>query len=140
METHPQAVRPSSDRYLELVRQFPLRPLHSEAELDSAVKVINSLLDRDQLDADEDDYLDVLSDLVEKYEFLHHPIESVSDAEMLRHLIEARNLSQAQVATDTGISESTISEVLAGKRGLSRRNVGLLARFFRVSPAVFSFD
>ena len=36
------------DGYLDLVRQFPLRPIRSEKELDRAIAMINSLLDRDR--------------------------------------------------------------------------------------------
>src|SRR5438034_531118 len=58
----------TEDRYLDLVRQFPLRPLRSDADLDAAVAAIDGLLDRPKLTAPERDYLDVLSDLVEAYE------------------------------------------------------------------------
>jgi HTH-type transcriptional regulator/antitoxin HigA len=128
-------------RYFELVRSFPLRPLRSDEELDRAVAVIDALLGQASRDEGEDDYLDVLSDLVEKYESTHHPIPPASDAEVLRFLItDAKGVSQAQVADETGIPQSTISEVLSGKRGLSRRNIGVLARYFHVNPSVFSFD
>jgi len=99
--------------------------------------MIDSLIDKGALNEDEDDYLDVLGDLVRKYETENHPMPAVSDADMLRHLIEARETTQASVAAETGIAESTISEILAGKRGLSRRHIEALARHFQVSPAVF---
>ena len=59
---------------------------------------------------------------------------------MLRLLIEAKEVSQAKVAKDTRIAESTISEVLAGKRKLNRAQIGKLARYFKVSPAAFAFE
>ena len=128
---------PAGDRYLELIRQLPLRPIRSEEELDIAIAMVDSLIDRDELTSDEDDYLDVLSDLVRKYETEHHPMPPVSDAEMLRHLIESRDTTQARVAAEAGIAESTVSEVLAGKRGLNRKHIEALARHFKVNPAVF---
>jgi HTH-type transcriptional regulator / antitoxin HigA len=129
------------DRYFELIKQFPLRPIRSDADLDNAIVVIDSLVHRlAELTPDEQDYLEVLSDLVEKYEAEEYPIGPVSDADMLRHLIEARETTQAKVALDTGIAESTISEILAGKRELNRRHIGILAHYFNISPNVFSFD
>jgi HTH-type transcriptional regulator/antitoxin HigA len=125
------------DRYFELVRRFPLRPLRTEAELDEAIALADELIDRDDLGAGEEDYLDVLGDLIKRYEAEHHPIPPVTDAEMLRHLIEARGVTQARVAADTGIAESTISAILSGSRGLSRKHIEGLARYFGVSPAVF---
>jgi HTH-type transcriptional regulator / antitoxin HigA len=115
----------------------PLRPIRSEKDLQRAISVINSLIDRDALSPDEEDYLDVLGDLVKKYETEHHPQPPVSDAEMLRHRIEARGTTQAQVAAATGIAESTISAILAGKRGMTRKHIESLARYFKVKPAVF---
>jgi len=79
----------------------------------------------------------VLGDLVEKFETENHPLPAVSDAEVLRHLIGARGESQTQVAAGAGIAESTVSAVLAGKRGLNRKHITALARYFSVSPAVF---
>lgn len=120
------------------MRAFPLRPLRSDDDLARAVSIVDSLIDRDVLDARESDYLDVLGDIVERYETGHHPMPPVSDAEMLRHLIEARGTTQAAVAAETGIAVSTISGLLAGKRGLNRRHIEAFARYFHASPAVFT--
>jgi HTH-type transcriptional regulator/antitoxin HigA len=135
------ATRPGSvkDRYLELVRQFPLRPIRSDKKLDEAVRMVDSLLDRRDLAPEEKDYLEVLGDLVEQYEGDAHPMPPVPDAEMLRHLIDAKGVSQTEVSKATGIADSTISEVLKGKRCLNRNHIGKLARYFNVSPDVFAF-
>ncbi|HJZ91003.1 MAG TPA: helix-turn-helix domain-containing protein [Gemmataceae bacterium] len=127
------------DRYLELVRRFPLRPLRTDTDLEAAVAVVDSLIDQDDLSAPEQDYLDVLSDLVEAYETEAVPMRPVGDADMLRFLIEGRGITQSEVATQAGIAESTVSEVLAGKRKLNRAQIGKLARYFHVEPGVFTF-
>src|SRR5438105_3548570 len=97
----------TEDRYLNLVRQFPLRPLRTDADLDAAVAVIDTLIDRTDLTAPEQDYLDVLSDLVEAYETETVPMRPVGDAVLLRFLIEQRSVTQAQTAAGAGIAEST---------------------------------
>ena len=61
----------------------------------------------------------------------------VSDAEMLRHLIEAKSVTQVQVARATGIAESTISAELAGNRRLNREHIEKLARYFHVGARAF---
>ena len=127
-----------SDSYLALIRRFPLRPLRSDAELDQAVAVVDSLIDRGRLDRAEADYLDVLSDLVERYEEKQHPIEPASDAAMLEHLLDSRGVTQLAVAEGTGIVNSTLSAVLHGKRQLTREHIARLARFFRVDASVFA--
>jgi HTH-type transcriptional regulator / antitoxin HigA len=127
------------DLYLELVLRFPLRPIRSDKELNAAVKMVDSLLDRKKLASEEEDYLEVLGDLIEQYESETHPIPPVSDGEMLRHLIEAQGVRQTEVSKATGIADSTISEVLKGKRSLNRIHIGKLSRYFSVSPGVFAF-
>ncbi len=131
---------PERDHYFELIQRFPLRPIRSDGELAEAIDLINSLIVRGDLDSGENDYLDVLADLVERYEAEEHPMPSVSDAEMLRHLIEARRVTQTEVASATGIANSTISEILAGKRRPTRHQVNVLAGYFCVSPMVFSSE
>jgi len=119
------------------VRKFPLRPIRSERELDRAIAVIDALLDKPRRSRAAEDYLDVLGDLVKRYEDEAHPIEDVSARDVLEHLIEAKGATQAVVARETGIGESRISEILSGKRRLTMAHVGKLACYFHVSPAVF---
>src|SRR5437762_12087877 len=97
----------TEDRYLDLVRQFPLRPLRTDADLDAAVAVIDTLIDRPKLTAPERDYLDVLSDLVEAYEAENVPVRPLGDADLLRFLIEQQDVPQVGVAAGAGIAEST---------------------------------
>lgn len=127
------------DRYLELIRRFPLRPIRTEAELDDAIRVIDGLIDQGTRSRAEEDYLDVIGDLVIAYEDVHYPDEPVSDADMLQSFLEDWRVTQSEVAKAAGIAESTISEVLSGKRKLTRRQIGKLARYFKVDPGVFAF-
>ncbi len=127
------------DKYLSLVRQFPLRPIRSESELDRAVRVVDSLIDRPALSPGEKDYLAVLTDLVEAYEDEHIPVPQVPDDRMLRHLIDARGVTQVDLARATGIASSTISAVLQGERRLTRQQVGAVAAYFGVDPGAFLF-
>src|SRR5439155_22026723 len=134
-----RAMAMKRERYLDLVRQFPPRPIRSERDLDRATRVIDALIDRPSLSSDEKDYLNVLSDLVEAYEEERYPMARVSDARMVRHLMEAKGVNQTEVAQATGIANSTISAVLKGTRQLTREHIGQLAIFFHVDPGVFIF-
>lgn len=81
------------DSYLALIKKFPLAPIKSDEQLRHALEVINALLAQGRLDGGEEDYLDVLSDLVESYEDEHFPIGPASDAAILQHLMEAKGVS-----------------------------------------------
>lgn len=132
--------RTSPGSYFTRIHRFPPRPLRSERDLDRATAVIDDLTSRPRLGRDEEDYLDVLSDLVEKYEESHHPIPSAADAETLSFLIEQKDVTQAEVARAAGLSTSTLSEILSGKRTIPRFKIGRRAAYFRVPPAGFAFE
>ncbi|MGA2704055.1 MAG: helix-turn-helix domain-containing protein [Isosphaeraceae bacterium] len=123
--------------YLTLIRRLPLRPIRTDAELDAAICVIDELTDRDDLSVAETDYLDVLGDLVEKYEDEHIDMPHVSDAAMLRSLMEEKGVRQADVVRSTGISKTVLSLVLNGKRDLTREHIGALSKYFGVNPGAF---
>ncbi len=77
---------------------------------------------------------------------LHRWIKQFSEqeddtaAEMLRHLMEAKGVSQAEVHRETGIAKSTISEVLADRKPFSRKIIRILADYFDVSTSVLAHN
>lgn len=128
------------DAYLELVLQFPLASIRSDRHLKEAQRFVDELLARGSLNAGVMTYLDALSDLIAAYEDEHHDIEPASDAELLRHLMESRPVSQAQLSRETGLSKSTISEVLAGKKQFSRQMMRKLADYFGVDVSLLAVN
>jgi HTH-type transcriptional regulator / antitoxin HigA len=128
----------SRDSYLELVLDFPLASIKSERHLAEAQRVMDRLLTGGRLNEGEETYLDALSDLVAAYEDEHHAIEPASDADMLRHLMEAKGVSQIQLSRETGLPKSTISEVLAGKKAFSRQMIRKLANYVKVDVSVLA--
>jgi HTH-type transcriptional regulator/antitoxin HigA len=126
------------DDYLELVMKFPLASLKSEEQFQNAQAVIDGLLAKGKLSVGEEMYVDALSDLVATYEDAHYPIEPASDADMLRHLMEAKGITQAELHRDTGLAKSSISEVLAGRKPFSRQMIRKLADCFKVDVSVLA--
>jgi HTH-type transcriptional regulator / antitoxin HigA len=126
------------DSYLQLVQEFPLASISSEQHLQHAQDVMDRLLAGGKLDAGQAIYLETLSDLVAAYEDDNHPIEPASDADMLRHLMEAKCVTQAQLSRETLIPKSTISEVLSGKKSFSRQMIRKLADYFDVDVSVLA--
>ena len=133
-----RSVARTSDKYLDLVRKCPLRVIRSEEEYDHAIAILNRLSDRGRRRTpDQTEYVVALALFVEKYEEEHYPIPPASGAEMLQYLIEAHFRTQSDVAAGAGLPESTVSEILAGKRKLGVKHIRALARFFKVKDAVF---
>ncbi len=124
------------DTYFKLVQQFPLIHIRDDSHLDGAQRMIDRLLQK-RLDKGVEEYLDALTDLAEIYEDEHETLPDASEAEVLRELMRANGLSQPKLAKEAGISQSTISAVLSGTRSLTKSQVVMMAKFFRVSPAAF---
>jgi HTH-type transcriptional regulator/antitoxin HigA len=124
--------------YLNLIVEMPLASIKAQPQLDAAQRMIDRLLHKGTLDAGEELYLDALSDLVAAYEDARHSIAPASDADMLRHLMDAKDVTQAELHRQTGIPKSTISEVLAGKKPFSKALIRTLAEFFKVDASVLA--
>lgn len=128
----------SRDSYLELIQVFPLASIQSDAHLAESQQVMDELLAKGKLDHGEETYLDALSDLVASYEDAHFAIEPASDADMLRHLMETKDVTQAQLCRDTNLAKSSVSEVLNDKKSLSRQMIRTLAQYFDVDVSVLA--
>jgi HTH-type transcriptional regulator / antitoxin HigA len=114
-----------------------LRPVHTEADYDRTVKMMNVLLD---VAGDDEDHplsslLELTSDLVSRYEQEHHPIEAAEPKDALRFLMESRGLKQEDLSSV--VPQSNLSAILAGKRKISAAMAGKLGGFFGISPAIF---
>ena len=126
------------DTYLQLIQELPLVSITSDEHLDAAQAMLDRLTDKKKLDGGEQAYLDALCDLVAVYEDKCHPIPAASDADLLRHLMEAKGVTQTQVHQDTGLAKSGISEVLAGKKPFSKTMIATLATYFHVQASVLT--
>lgn len=126
------------DSYLELVQAFPLVSIGSDEHLEAASDTVDQLTAKDSLDHGEVMYLDALSDLIATYEDRHHDIEPASDADMLRHLLESKGVTQAEVSVATGLPKSSLSEVVSGKKQFSRQMIRSLADYFQIDASVLT--
>jgi HTH-type transcriptional regulator/antitoxin HigA len=74
--------------------------------------------------------------LVEDFERNSDPVPDAGPVDVLRHLMEAHGLRQRDL-TDVFGTESIVSEILHGKRDLTKEHIRRLSIRFSVSPAVF---
>lgn len=131
------AIRGSDqDEYRGLVGTFPPRPIRTKAQLAATEACIEQLLALPARSRAQEDYLDLLSDLVRIWEDKHVAIPRLSGVELLKVLCEERGLRQRDLVAFFG-TPSIVSEVLSGKRALQGKHIEALSAFFHVSPAVF---
>ncbi|CCI36094.1 MULTISPECIES: transcriptional regulator [Microcystis] len=126
----------ATDKYLELLKQYPPRPIDNEEDLEMMQQVINRLLDKPQLTAEEREYLNVLGALIYEYEENQEPIPDIYGLELLKFILEERNL-QKQDLLSIFESKSTLDDILDGQQDLTPVYIQKLANFLNISPDLF---
>ena len=125
------------EKYGELLMMALPQVIESEKELERTEEIINKLLSKGEiLSPEEEKLLDLLSDLVEIYEDEHYQFPEVPPDEILKFLIEENNLKQSDLLHIFGSSGIT-SEVVNGKRSISKAQAKKLAEHFKVSVELF---
>lgn len=128
------AERPS---YEALIQQFPPRPIHNHEQLNAVQQRVDALIDLErELTDDEEDYLNILGTMIWEYEQTLEPIPDIHGVELLKVLVEERQLRQKDLVPIFK-AESITSDIFHGRRQLTTRHIQELAEFFCVSPAVF---
>ena len=122
-----------------LVRVLP-SVISNDEELERLSQEIDRLITKDikqgSLSPEEDRLLELLSLLVEEYEDKHYPIPESSPNEVLKFLMEDRELKQKDLVHIFG-STGITSEVVNGKRSISKAQAKKLAEFFKISVELF---
>jgi HTH-type transcriptional regulator/antitoxin HigA len=90
----------------------------------------------DTLTAEEEKLLRLLARLVEDFEERFYRPSEATPLEVLQHLMEARDVKQSQLWEVFG-SKGIASEVLNGKRGISKTHARALANYFHVPADLF---
>jgi HTH-type transcriptional regulator / antitoxin HigA len=112
--------------------------IRTEKEYDRVVKAMNALVDkRDDITPEEDQLLDLLCLLVEQYDNEHYDFAPPPPHEMLKHLMEARDIQQKDIVHLFGNSSGRASEAINGVRAISKNQAKALAEFFKVSAELF---
>jgi HTH-type transcriptional regulator / antitoxin HigA len=111
--------------------------IHSETECRRVEAEISKLLRKgDKLTPEEERLLDLLSALVERYEDETEDFPDSPRRRILQFLMEQNDLQQVDLVKIFG-SSGRVSEVVNGKRGISKAQAKALGDFFKVSPELF---
>jgi HTH-type transcriptional regulator / antitoxin HigA len=124
------------DTYGSLLAQYRPKIIVSEIENDAAIAIAEELEHRSSRTPEEEALLELLVTLIEKFEGEHYPIPESSPLEILIHLMEARDCKQEDLIGVIG-SRGVTSEVVNGKRSISKAQAKALADFFKVDAGLF---
>ncbi len=129
---------PTIDRkaYASLLVEFQPKVIATEEENDEALLVVERLMNCSERTPEQDALLDLLVTLIEKFEDEHYQLDGSTPQSMLQHLMDARGIRQEDLIGVIG-SRGVVSEVVNGKRSISKAQAKALAEFFHVSPELF---
>lgn len=129
------AVKFDPAKYRRLVSKAMPVIIETEAENERLLAIVESMMRRD-LSPEEEKLFDLLVKLIEDFEERHYPMGQSSPTETLQFLIEQRGLRQRDLVHLFG-SSGVASEVINGKRAISKKLAKSLGDFFHVSPDLF---
>ena len=126
----------SPDTYGSLLAQYQPKAITNEAENEKAIALAQALEHKENLTQEETTLLELLYVLIEQFENDNYPITEGSPLEILKHLMEENKIKQEELVGIIG-SRGVVSEVVNGKRGISKNQAKALAQFFHVDVSLF---
>ena len=118
-----------------LVKVLP-RPIREDREHERLTQMLLRLDERDDLSPEEEALAEVLTLLIEDYEEKCYPMPRVSPNESLKALMDDRGLKHKDIWPVLG-NKGAATEILNGRRSISKAQAKRLAEFFQVPIDLF---
>ena len=118
--------------YAAVLAKHPPRVIRTVDENEYYTSILKELDERfDHLNEAERDFADLLTLLIEDFESKHYELPKASPLEVIRFLMDQHGLNQRDLLDIFG-NASVTSEVLSGKRELSKEHIRRLADRFSI--------
>ena len=124
-------------RYKRLLSRVMPIVIQTEEENDRMLAEVEKIMRKgEDLSPEEDALLRLMATLIQDFEERFYKPGESTPLEILRHLMEARDLKQSDLLEVFG-SKGITSEVVNGKRNISKAHAKALGRFFGVAADLF---
>lgn len=131
------AVPGDPKKYGTLLAQTLPAVIQTEEQNEQYLAIVEKLMSKgENLSPEEATLLDLLVHLIHDFEQRFYQPEDATPLEVLHFLMEANDLKQSDLVPIFG-SKGITSEVINGKRGISKAHAKALGEFFNISPAAF---
>jgi HTH-type transcriptional regulator/antitoxin HigA len=122
--------------YSNLLSQYIPQVIETEEEYDRALAIAEQLTFAKNRTPEQKALHKLLVTLIEVYETENYPMDESTPYEILQHLMEVSGTRQADLVGVIG-SSGVVSEVVNGKRSISKSQAKILGDYFKVSPSLF---
>lgn len=125
-------------KYARLANRVVIKAIETEEEYDHMVAAVERLIGKgeDRLSPEESALLETMAILVEAYDDRQHPLPPLAPNEMLAYLMETSGRTARDLLPVLG-TRGRVSEVLSGKRSISKEQAKKLAALFKVTVDLF---
>jgi len=125
-------------KYARLANRIVVKAIDYEDEYDRMVNAVEQLMDtgEDRLSPEESALLETMAILIQAYDDRHHAMLPVPPHQMLEYLMEASGKTTKDLVPIFA-TRGRLSEVLHGKRSISKEHAKKLAGFFKVTADLF---
>ena len=123
-------------KYAKVLGKYKPRPIHTAEDNQRAIKTLESLYELDALSPEQEALAEILTTLIEKFEAERYALKEASPAAILRELLQENDMEQKDLSQLIG-SKGIASEILSGKRRISRALAQIFASRFNVSYRLF---
>lgn len=122
--------------YSSLLSQYIPQVIETEEEYNRVLKIVEKLTFAKNRTPEEKALHKLLVTLIETYETENYPMEESEPFEILQHIMEASGTHHADFVGVIG-SNSVVSEIVNGKRPISKAQAKILGNYFKVSFSLF---
>ena len=138
MENVSLTLTVDAKKYARLANRIVVKAIETEKEYDNMVAAVEKLFDKGEgsLSPEASALLETMAILIQAYDDRHHPLPAVAPNEMLTYLME----TSGQTAKDllpVFATRGRVSEILSGKRSISKEQAKRLAAKFHVTADLF---
>jgi HTH-type transcriptional regulator/antitoxin HigA len=136
-KSHLSLPADAPETYEELGRIYVPRKIHDKIGQRNATEVVDWLAVRAKT-ADQIEFLDLVSDMLDEYERQFLKTEDSSEPlELLQYLIEENGVSARELGEILNVDHSVAARILKGERGITVEHAKHLGARFKVDPKVF---
>lgn len=125
-------------KYVRLANRVIVKAIQTEQEYDRMVRAVELLISKDEerLSPEESALLETMAILVQAYDDRHDPLAPVAPNKMLAYLMETSGRMAKDLLPVFG-TRGRVSEILSGKRSISKEQAKKLASVFKVTADLF---
>ncbi len=111
-----------------------IRPIRDSIDYENALYIVERLISFDSLNVDQSDYLELLTEQIEKYENPKYPIppDKQDPIDRLIFLLDENRMNASDLGKLLG-NRQLDSKILRRERQLSKTHIRILSNYFRVS-------